>query len=127
MVHKDQSSSSGKEESTSPITPSKTSNNSGQDQSHDEQQRKVVLVLPPDDLVPGQVGDIGNSDLASWFDDHPSDVRPPETLVGGVGIKLGVGVAVVSAVASRPPLDGALYCTGTSDSESVLKRYRSVV
>jgi hypothetical protein len=84
-------------------------------------------VLPPDDLVAGEVGHVGDTDLASGLDEHPSDVSPPETLVGRVRVELGVGVAVVSAVAARPPLDRALDGARAGERETKLKRNRGVV
>jgi len=98
VVDETQPSGTGKEESTSPVSPSKSGNNSGQDETHGKEQGEVVLVLPFDDLVSAQVRNVGNANLASGLDDHPSDVRPPESLVSGVRVKLGVGVSVVSAV-----------------------------
>jgi hypothetical protein len=84
-------------------------------------------VLPSNDLVSRQVGDVGDSDLASWLDDHPSDVSPPEALVGRVWVELGVGVSVVSSVSPGPPFDGTLDGTGTSHGEEVLQRSRGIV
>jgi hypothetical protein len=125
-MDKDQSSSTGKEESTSVITPSKPSNQSWYNEAHDE-QREVVLVLPSNDLVSSQVRNICNSDLSSWLDDHPPNVCPPETFVGGVWVQLGVGISVVRSVSSRPPLNRPLNGTSSGSRESVLKRHGSVV
>jgi hypothetical protein len=32
-------------------------------------------VLPLDDFVTSQVGDVGDTDLGSWLEDHPSAVK----------------------------------------------------
>ena len=127
VVHKAQSSGTGEEESSPPVSPSESGNESREGESHEEEQGEVVLVLPLDDLVSGQVGDIGDTDLSSRLDDHPSDVGPPETLVGRVRVELGVGVSVVGSVSSGPPFDGSLNGTSTSDREGVLERDRGVV
>lgn len=51
VVDKDQSGGTGKEESTAPVSPSKSSNNGRYQECHGQQQRQVVLVLPPDNPV----------------------------------------------------------------------------
>jgi len=56
-----------------------------------------------------------------------TDVRVEEALVGVVGVEVGVGVAMVGAVAARPPLDRALDGAGAKDGKEVLERGRSVV
>lgn len=38
-----------------------------------------------------------------------------------VGVEIGVGVAVVSAVAARPPLDGTFDGAGATEGEEVLE------
>ena len=126
-MDKDETGSGSKEETASPITPSKPGNKSRHNHAHGEQQSEVVFVLPSDDLIPRKIRNIGNSDLASRLDDHPADVSPPETLMSRVGVKFGVGVAVMSSMTSRPPLDGALNSTGSCDGKAVLKRSRGVV
>lgn len=127
MVNKDQSSGTGKEETTSPVTPSKTSDSRGEEQTHDEDQTEVVSVLPSNDRIPRQVRNIGRSNSRSRLEDHPSDVGPPESLVRRIRVKLGVSVSVVSTVTSGPPLDGPLDSTSASGRETVLERGRSVV
>jgi hypothetical protein len=126
-VNKQQPSSSGKEETSLPVTPTKTSDTHREEQSHDQQQRQVVVVLPPDDLGSSQVGDIGDTDLGSRLEDHPTDVSPPEPFVGRVRVEVGVGVTVVSSVASGPPLDGSLDGTGSGTGEDVFERSRGGV
>jgi len=127
VVDKDKSGSSGEEESTFPVTPAETSDKGGDNEAKGEEEGEVVSVLPSNDLVSRQVGDVGDSDLASWLDDHPSDVSPPEALVGRVWVELGVGVSVVSSVSPGPPFDGTLDGTGTSHGEEVLQRSRGIV
>lgn len=81
MVYKEQPGGSSEEETTLPVSPTQSSDHSGQDDTHTEQAHEVVLVLPSNNLVTGQVRDVGYSDLSSGLDNHPSYVRPPETLV----------------------------------------------
>lgn len=51
----------------------------------------------------------------------------PEAFVSVVGVEVGVGVAVVGAVASGPPLDGTLDGTCTCGGEEVLEGLGGVV
>jgi len=127
VVNEQQPSSSGKEETSLPITPTKTSDTHREEQPHDQKQRQVVVVLPPDDLGSSQVGDIGDTDLGSRLEDHPTDVSPPEPFVGRVRVEVGVGVTVVSSVASGPPFDGSLDGSGSGTGEDVFKRSRGGV
>jgi len=127
VVNKDEPGSTGKEESTSPISPSESSDGSRNEESHGQKEREVVLVLPPNDPVLRQVRDIGNSNLSSWLDNHPANVSPPETFVGRVWVELGVGVSVVCPVTSGPPFDGPLNGSSTCHRQGELKRGGSVV
>jgi hypothetical protein len=105
---------------TLPVTPAKAGNESGEDEPHEEEQVDVVLVLPPDDFVLAQVTDIGNTRLATWLEEHPANMSMPEAFMSVVGIEFGIGVSVVSTVASGPPLDRALNSAGTSQGKKVL-------
>ena len=87
------------------VAPAKPANHGGQDEAHADDEGAVPAVLPPDDLVLVQVTDIGDTRLATRLDEHPANVGPPEAVVGVVWIEGRVGVAVVRAVAARPPLD----------------------
>jgi len=127
VVNKQQPSSSSKEESFPPVTPSESGNGHRENESHNKQQTQVVVVLPPDDLVPGQVRDIGNSNLGTRLEDHPTDMSPPEPLVSRVWVKVGVGVTVVSSVTTGPPFDGSLDGSGSRTGETVLQRKGSGV
>jgi hypothetical protein len=84
-------------------------------------------VLPPDDLVPRQIRDIGDSDLGTRLEDHPTDMSPPEPLVSRVWVKVGVSVTVVSSVTTGPPFNGSLNSSGSRTGETVLQRKRSGV
>ena len=127
VVHKAETSCTGKEETTPPVAPTETGDESGHDESHGEQKSDIVLVLPPDDLVSGQVGNVGNTDLASRLDNHPANVSPPETLVSRVRVEFGISVSVMGSMTSRPPFDRALDGTSPGHRQDVLKRDRGVV
>lgn len=127
VVDEDETSGTGEEETTPPVTPSETGDHSRDEEAHGEEKRKVVLVLPLDDLVAGQVGNVGDTNLSSWLENHPSNVSPPETLVSRVRVELGVGITVMGAVTSGPPFDRALNGTGTSEGQGVLQGDGSVV
>jgi len=112
VVDKRQTCGTGEEETAPPVSPTETGDGHREEESHGQHQREVVFVLPSDNLVARQVGDVGDTDLGSWFEDHPADMSPPETLVSRVRIKLGVCVPMMRPMTSRPPLDGPLNRSG---------------
>ena len=84
-------------------------------------------MLPTDDRVAGEIRDIHDTGLATGLEDHPTDVRPEEPVMGAIGVEVSVSVTMMSAVTTRPPLDRTLYSTRASECEEVLERTRSVV
>lgn len=113
---------------THPVTPAKSSDECREDQAHEEHDLEVVLVLPDDDGVLVQVGDVGTADtLGVLLHEHPSEMAVQETLADAVGVLDGIGVAVVGAVVTAPPADGALDGTATNSGEEDLERERGVV
>lgn len=84
-------------------------------------------MLPPDDGVLVEVRHVCDAGFATGFEDHPADVGPEKTVVCAVGVKIGVGIAVVSAMTTTPPFDRAFDGTRTSDSEDKAKHPRGVV
>jgi hypothetical protein len=105
VVDEKKSSGTGVEETAAPVTPAQASDQSGEDETHAEDEVEVPPVLPLDNRATVQVGDVGDTGLATGLDKHPANVGPEKALVGVVGIKFGVGVAVVRAMAARPPAD----------------------
>ena len=87
------------------VVPTEVTDEGGEDEAAREDEGAVPAVLPPDDLILAQVADISDTRLAAGLDEHPADVGPPEALVGVVRVERRVRVAVVCAVAARPPLD----------------------
>lgn len=77
-------------------------------------------MLPSNNLVLAQVADISNTGSTSRLEDHPTDMSPPETVMSIIRIKVGIGVTMVSAMATGPPFDGAFNGTSTSEGEEVL-------
>lgn len=127
MVDKDETSDGSVEETTSPVVPSESSDDRWEHETHDGNQRQVELVLELDHWVTAQVGDVGDTWLASWLDNHPAQVRPDQTVVSTVWVEIGVSVPVVSTVTSSPPVDGSLNGTGSHESQEVLEWTRSRV
>mgnify|MGYP001560695396 FL=1 len=121
VVNEHQARGSSKVEPALPVSPTESSDGHGEEESHRDDQREVPAVLPLDDLVLTEIADISDSRLATGLEDHPADVRPEKPLVRRVGVEVGVGVAVVSAVAARPPLDGAFDGAGAAEGEEVLE------
>jgi len=85
------------------------------------------VVLPPHNFVLAQIADVSNTRLTSGFDEHPTDVRVPESLVSIVWVQFSISIPVVGTVAPGPPLDRALDSAGASHCQNVLERLRGVV
>lgn len=127
VMNEGRAESASEEEATAVILPEETWDDGGQDVGHEDEEPDVVVVLPADDWIPAEIGNVGDTRLAAGLDEHPANVGPEETLVGGVRIKVGVGVAMVCTVTTRPPLDRPLDGTSTSECQSIFKRLGGVV
>lgn len=76
---------------------------------------QVVHVLPNNNGVLIQIGDVRTADaLRVLLHDQPADVRIDESLPDRVRVLDGVCVAVVCAVALRPPSNRALSCSDSN-------------
>ena len=113
MMDENQSQQTSIYVATHPVTPSKTSYQGWENDSHDEHQLEVVTVLPLDDIVLGQVTNVRHARLAARLQDHPTNMGPEQSFVGIIRVEVGVGVPVVSAVATGPPSDRTLDGTST--------------
>jgi hypothetical protein len=120
VMDEEQASRTSVEVTTLPVTPTKASNDSRDDETHGEDKVDVVFVLPPHDLVLAQIADVRNTGFAARFQEHPADVRVPKSLMSVVRVEVGIGVSVVSAVATRPPLDRPLNRADASKGKNVL-------
>ena len=111
------------DKASEPVTPTETSDKSREDETHEENDLEVVLVLPDNNGVVVEVRDVGATNaLGVLLHEHPAEVRVEETLPDTVGVLVGVGVAVVSAVVTGPPSDGALNGTAANSSQEDLER-----
>lgn len=122
VVDKDKTEDSRVKEATAPVTPTETGDHGGEKESHEQKHRDVELVLELDHRVAAQIANVGNTGLAAGLDDHPAKVRPDQTKVRAVRVEIGVGVAVMGAVATSPPVDGALNSAGAHKGQEVLER-----
>lgn len=69
------------DESSHPVSPSKTCNQAREDHAHEDDSLDVVSVLPDNDWVIVQIRDIGTANtLWVLLHDHPSEMRVEETL-----------------------------------------------
>lgn len=110
------------------IVPPQHPGHGGREHEADEEdERDKVLVLPAHDGALGEVADVREPGPAPRLDEQPAHVGVREAALGVVRVELGVGVAVVRAVAAGPPLDGALDGTRAGDREEVLQRLGRVV
>lgn len=78
-------------------------------------------MLPFDDGVLCEVRDVRHTGPSARLEEHPADVGKEKAFVGVVRVELGVCVAMVSTMATTPPLYGALNCTGSKDRQEVLE------
>ena len=115
-------SSTRKHEATPQITPAKVADESREDEATEEDEGAVPAVLPPHDFILAQVAHIGNAGLATGLNKHPADVGPQQAEVRIVRVEGSVGVAVVRAVATGPPLYRTLNSASASDREEILER-----
>ena len=75
-------------------------------------------MLPHHDGIGVEVGDVGAANsLGVLSQEQPTQVRVHQTLAHGVRVLVGVGVAVMGSVISRPPADRALDGAGSDQGE----------
>ena len=81
LLNDEDSKNTGVDESSHPVSPSKTSYQAGEDHSHEDDSLDVVSMLPDNDGVIVQIRDVGTAN-ALWvlLHDHPAEMRVDETL-----------------------------------------------
>jgi len=127
VVDKAQTENTSINKSATGIIPEKPANDSRNGKTHEKEKREIIPVLPSYDWAFCEVAHISDARLAPGLQHHPANVGVEETLVSIVRVKVCIGVAVVSTVASRPPLDGAFDGASTEHSEDILEGKGSVV
>lgn len=101
LLDEEDAEDTGVDETSHPVTPTKTSDQAWEDQAHEEDGLEVVSVLPDNDWVVVEVRDIGTTNtLWVLLHEHPSEVRVEETFADGVWVLVGIGVSVVCSVVS---------------------------
>lgn len=124
LLHEENAQDAGVDEATPPISPAEPSDEAGEDHAHEDDRLQIVAVLPDDDGVIVQVGDVGAANaLGVLLHDHPAEVGIEETLADGIWVFIGVSVAMVGAMVSGPPADGALDGAAAHSSEEDLQRH----
>lgn len=79
-------------------------------------------MLPHHNGVFVQVGNIGASNaLRVLLHDHPTEVGVEQSLADGIGVLVGVGIAVMGAVVTSPPADGTFNSTTADEGEPETK------
>jgi len=128
LLDEEDSEDTGIDEATSPVVPAKTADQRGNNQSHGEDALDVVLVLEDNNGIVVEIGDVGTADSPGvLLHNHPSDVAVEETLTNGIGVLLGVGVTVVSAVIPGPPSCATLDSGSASSRKEDLEREGGLV
>lgn len=118
LLDEEDAEDTGVDEATHPVTPAETSDSGWEDETHGDDSLDVVLVLPDNDGVLVEIGDVGAADaLGVLLHDHPAEMAVEQAFADAVGVLVGVGVAVVSAVVTAPPADRALDSTSTDGGE----------
>jgi hypothetical protein len=84
-------------------------------------------MLPSHNGIPLQIADVRDAWPSSVLDDHPTNVGPPKSMLGSVGIEIGVGVAVMSTVTTSPPVYGTFNRTSACYCQGIFERTRRVV
>ena len=120
MMHKAEAQHTSIHESALRVAPGHADNR-GDNKRREEDEPDVVPVLPFHNGALGEIRHVGHTGLAPGLDHHPADMGPQEPLVCVVRVEVGVGVAVVGAVTSGPPADGAFDGTGTGNGEEILQ------
>ena len=82
------------------VAPAEPGDEGGEDEGHEDHELDVVRVLEAHDRVLGEVRDVRDTRAAAGLDEHPADVAVPEALVRVVRVEVGVGVAMVCAMAA---------------------------
>jgi len=113
--------------STTSIVPEKPANDGGNGETHEKEEGEIIPMLPSDDWVLCEVAHISNTGFTPGLQHHPANVGVEETLVSIVRVKVCIGVAMVSTMTTRPPLDGAFDGASTKHSKDILEGKRSVV
>ena len=90
VVNEAQTSCTGVEESTSPVTPTQSGDGHRDEQTESDDEVDVPSVLPPHNRVLAQITNVGNANLVSWLEGHLAHVSPLETTVRVVEIELGI-------------------------------------
>ena len=110
-----------------PVIPQQAGDGRRQEEAKNERERKEPPVLPIRNPVLFKVDCISRARPNAGFGEHPSQMRPPQATMSAVWIKVGVSVAVMSAVVSTPPFDRTLHCAGTRYREDVLQWLGGIV
>jgi hypothetical protein len=127
MLDEAKSSSTSEEKSAAPITPEVSGDKGRDKETHDDDEGEVDAVLPADDGVLVEIAHVCDTGLAARLDEHPTEMGPPKTVMGAIGVKIGVGVAVVGTMTTAPPFNGTFDGTGTRHRQKVAEGTRSVV
>lgn len=128
LLDEEDSENTAVDEATEEVAPAETADEHREDQGHENDRLDVVTVLPDDDGILVEVGDISAADAAGvLLHDHPADVAVKEALADGIGILLGVGIAMVRTMETGPPASAALNSSGATGGEEDPERKGSLI
>ena len=110
-----------------PISPSEASHNCGEGVTDNWYDGEVPAMLPLHDFVLLQIANVSMSGLHTGLHKHPTDMSVEETALRVIGVKWGVGIAVMRSVSSSPPVHRALNSTRSHQAKEILQRSGSVI
>lgn len=119
MVDKDETSGTSIDETTLEVTPAEARDESRRNERHGQEHLNIPAMLELDDGVTRKVANISNTGLPTWLQNHPANVRPQETVMRAIRVEVGIGIAMVCAMTTGPPLDGSLDGTRACEGECV--------
>jgi len=120
-MDKDQTKDSSIYVSTTSVAPEQPRNDGRNDETRERNELEVMPVLPPDDGILAQIAYICHTGLTTRLQNHPTNVRVPETHMRIIRVEVSVRVSMVGSVSSCPPLDGALHGTCTCQGKVILQ------
>jgi hypothetical protein len=127
VVYKKETSGARIEEAAPPVAPAQAGDERRENKAHSNNEVEIPSVLELDNLVAGEIRDVGDTRLSTGLDEHPANVGPEEALVGVIGVELGVCVPMVGTMTSGPPADRTLNRARSGNRQRILERQRGVV
>lgn len=86
--------------SSSPVSPPQPRDQRRHTKAHNYHQPNISSVLPPNNVVPVEVTDVGRTGPDAWLEYDPTNVSPDESSLNIVGVEVSVRVAMMRTMFS---------------------------